>query len=438
MSYAQKRICKECGKEFIAKSPRQFYCKDDHYRPCPVCGKSVLVKPNTWNDPPRCCSKECMVKLKEKTCLDKYGTVDPGNSEVAKEKRRQTCLDKYGVDNPSKSKEVKNKIKQTFQDKYGVENAGQLEGHSDLVKEYWNNLTDEELQDINDKKIKTCQERYGVDNPRQNKDIIQKTKDTLLDKYGVDCALHISEVEEKVNATMIERYGVVNALQSEEIRKKIRDTNTLRYGAPYYSQTEEYQTKIQNTCFEKYGVLATGSIPSAIEKRKQTNIDKYGVPAAFLTEESIQKARQSILKNKKSRISKINLEYASRFEALGLHTELEVVYENRWFNIVLPEINIAVEIDPTFTHCSEPTHLNLDGIDKNYHKIKSLIAMRHGLRCIHVYDWDKKDKICMLVTPYNRKHYARNLSINYIESKCADKFFELYHIQGKYEIKKYA
>ena len=47
------KICKECGQEFEATNPRQAYCSREHRRPCPVCGKPVLIK--YLSDPtPRC------------------------------------------------------------------------------------------------------------------------------------------------------------------------------------------------------------------------------------------------------------------------------------------------------------------------------------------------------------------------------------------------
>lgn len=49
---ASLKKCKECGKLFTPKG-RENYCSEDHYRPCPVCGKPVIVK--YFSDPPRKC-----------------------------------------------------------------------------------------------------------------------------------------------------------------------------------------------------------------------------------------------------------------------------------------------------------------------------------------------------------------------------------------------
>ena len=46
--------CKECGKLFKPDNPRQKYCNDQHYGPCPVCGKPTPLK---WNGYPAYCGK---------------------------------------------------------------------------------------------------------------------------------------------------------------------------------------------------------------------------------------------------------------------------------------------------------------------------------------------------------------------------------------------
>lgn len=51
-----QKLCKECGLPFTPKG-RESYCTRDHYRPCPVCNKPVLIK--YLSDPTPCCSKEC-------------------------------------------------------------------------------------------------------------------------------------------------------------------------------------------------------------------------------------------------------------------------------------------------------------------------------------------------------------------------------------------
>ena len=94
MPFSQKRICKECGQEFIATNPAQVYCKRDHYRKCPICGKEYLVKRTNLPDPPRACSKDCINKKRRQTNLELYGVEDSGNMASSREKRKKTCLER--------------------------------------------------------------------------------------------------------------------------------------------------------------------------------------------------------------------------------------------------------------------------------------------------------------------------------------------------------
>lgn len=70
--------CKECGKLFTPKNPRSQYCDAIHYRPCPVCGKSIEIK--YLSDPtPRCadCRKAGLkVKAPAKPALATVSDLD--------------------------------------------------------------------------------------------------------------------------------------------------------------------------------------------------------------------------------------------------------------------------------------------------------------------------------------------------------------------------
>lgn len=85
--------CEFCGKEFVANSNRQRYCKGPHYRTCPVCGRTY-IEDNVENlkKPPVACSYECRVKKSQKTNLKKYGTLVPYNSGLTKP--RDPCAKK--------------------------------------------------------------------------------------------------------------------------------------------------------------------------------------------------------------------------------------------------------------------------------------------------------------------------------------------------------
>ena len=69
---SEMRKCKECGKMFMPTG-REQYCSDDHYRPCPICGKPVIAK--YLSDPPRKCD-ECK-HTRNKGTDDKFVSMKP-------------------------------------------------------------------------------------------------------------------------------------------------------------------------------------------------------------------------------------------------------------------------------------------------------------------------------------------------------------------------
>ena len=80
-----EKKCKECGKIFMAKSARQVYCDGDHYRPCPVCGKPVLIK--YLSDPtPKCteCRKNKTAQPKEEITSSALAQVEQKPKQEAK------------------------------------------------------------------------------------------------------------------------------------------------------------------------------------------------------------------------------------------------------------------------------------------------------------------------------------------------------------------
>lgn len=82
----EKKICPLCGKSFTTTKPRQKYCDRPHYKPCPVCGKPVLSIYPT--DPARCCSKECVAKLRAMHKAKKVVVTNKKNKVINKSTKK--------------------------------------------------------------------------------------------------------------------------------------------------------------------------------------------------------------------------------------------------------------------------------------------------------------------------------------------------------------
>jgi hypothetical protein len=93
-------------------------------------------------------------------------------------------------------------------------------------------------------------EKYGVENPYQRKDIIEKCKKTKLKKYGNEKYQN----REQINKTNLERYGSNNLWKTTHVQNKIKETNLKLYGVEYNWQRKDVKHKIKKVCLEKYGV----------------------------------------------------------------------------------------------------------------------------------------------------------------------------------------
>lgn len=204
---SEVRTCELCGKEFHPESSTQRYCKNQHYLPCPICNKPVPISLD--NIQPKCCSLECSNKLREATCIEKYGVKIASQNPDVRKKLHDIAVD--------------------FE-------------HSEARKS-------------------TVRRRYGVENVAQAAAVREK----------ISATVRSAECQSKIRSTMVERYGVAHPMQSDELRSKYVDTVRNKYDVPYYCMTEECkaaQGHIISRCNRVFGQeLERLSIPYKFEHR---------------------------------------------------------------------------------------------------------------------------------------------------------------------------
>lgn len=343
-----------------------------------------------------------------------------------------------------------------------------------LIKEY-------ELvksnKDIENTKKQTCLDKYGVDNPAKNTDIINKAvtkrkennsyvtgnqkakqtilknnasitdeyqrradkaKETLINKYGSLEVAYQSQAETRKN-TNIEKFGVENPFQSSEIKEKIKQTNQVKYGRDYANQTSDVKTKIfesklnhfgsdnfgnwkqgHQTRIEHYGSLEE-SYKIGFENQKITMMERYGVECYFNSPNiSSHRKKKDTLPNKK---------FASALKRYNIDFEQEFVLENKSYDFKIG--NYLFEINPTVTHNINWSPFGEHkGIDKKYHQQKSLIAKRNGYRCIHIWDWDDIDKVIKQLLIPKPSIGARKCILKEVNKAEAIDFINQNHLQG--------
>lgn len=211
-------------------------------------------------------------------------------------------------------------------------------------------------------------------------------------------------------------YGVKK--DKSKIYKNCLNLKYKEYGSreDYYKQLIE---KAQETRITNSGSLEE-SYKLGFEKIRKTNFEKYGVEC-ILNSPQLQD-----LSHKKFTLP--NNQFAELLERENISYMREFSLELKSYDFKVG--NNLIEINPTITHNSNwspyGTH---QGIDKNYHLEKSNISKSHNYRCIHIWDWDDKEKIVNSLknkTPIQ----ARKCLLKEVSKQELSLFLNKYHFQS--------
>ncbi len=425
MANIKNRKCKICNKEFTPSSCRQVYCKDLHYRECPIC-KKMYPEPNLdkFKFPPTTCSIECRVKKREQTSLTRYGIKAPGNNPEAREKSRQTMNSRYGVDYAQQNNKIKQKSIKTWETKYGTDNPQKVKKIRDKTEKtnvikYGSKtyLTSEQGKSVIEE---IMQEKYGTTIPLRNADIKHRMIDTNLERYGVAYPAQSSQIKEKMKNTSMQKYGTEYPQSSEIVKNRIKDTFIRNYGVSNCFKNTEIIEKIHNTFREKYNVDNPRQIETVSEKIRDTTMKRYGVPYYIML--------PNVAKSS-GRISKINQKISDQLSAAGIFNRMEFSIGNNGYDIIIPAGEILIEINPSYTHSTVGNHWNPKGISKTYHMKKSILAEQSGYRCIHIWDWDCPTKLIKSLSTKHRIYAVQPPEIIDIdEAKAFIEKYSLYNI----------
>lgn len=250
-----------------------------------------------------------------------------------------------------------------------------------------------------------CQRPHIRNCPICGKEYIEDNVENLK-RPPVACSYECRKI--KREQTSLERYGRKDPGNTKEAREKAKKTCEERYGKSSPLANEKIQEKSKKTLYEKYGVDNIGKL-----KTKHTSVP---LPQARKLESNNEQ------NNKLHELLNIVTQYK-------LVVNQNFLIENRSYDLIIPDQNVLIEIDPTYTHNSFGNHWDEIGLDKYYHRDKTELAEKHGYRCIHVFDWDDIDKIVESLQPKTTL-YARKCKIFKIKNEVCDEFLKKYHFQG--------
>lgn len=266
--------------------------------------------------------------------------------------RVQTTLQLYGVENVSQSDEVKTNTIRNVTSKYGSHEAfisyQKTRQRESIIERYGS--TSGHFWAGNEKRKNTCLERYGVESYFSSDVAIDKIRRTKLEKYG-DSGYHNME---KMKETMLKRYGVEYNIASDNPEINGRGT---------------YHKKLKEDPEFKQSVIA---------KRVNTCKTLYG------EDYYIQQVRKALKAVSSHGNSNVNKYFAAYLLSCGIPFEKEVAVGNFVYDFALGKS--LIELDPYATHnCS--WGIFGDPKDKEYHRNKTLNAIKNGYQCYHIFDW---------------------------------------------------
>lgn len=125
------------------------------------------------------------------------------------------------------------------------------------------------LTNTKELKKKFCQEKWGVDNPSQAKEIKDKKEKSAIAKYGVN-----------------------NVFQAEEIKNKSRETMIAKYGVPYitmFKPSSGYMSNFHSEIskrLEEKGILHQCEVGGRFQKVDETTGKTYSPVVDIWIEDS--------------------------------------------------------------------------------------------------------------------------------------------------------
>jgi very-short-patch-repair endonuclease len=456
--HMKSKKCKMCGTEFYSENAKKMFCSND-------CVSAHKSSPEY---------KANLVAKQKATFLKKYGVDNPAKSDIVKKKTADTVLKRYGAISPTLNPTVRKKQIDTCRERYGADTPLQSESvlhtiHESILKnlgvdtpfasaeiQYRANNTklqryDDAFYNNDDKRKRTCMEKYGVDNPSTLESVKAVARATCQKKYGASSSIGNPTIKAKAIDTIRKNYGVDNPMQSAEIRDRVIQTNRDRYGVDYAIQSESSQLKRMQTCRETYYNELQSRFSDIVElqfsKEEYSGGIDWSKKYPFKCVKCNTCFDDTVVSSHIPRCPKCYPLHAGTSKIEGqLHDLIKQLYTgpiiHRDKSVIgklevdfyLPERNLAIELDGLYWHSEISGKKN-----KRYHINKTEKCEVAGVHLIHIFEDEfiSKRQIVerklahLLGNDASEKIYARKCTISEISAIESNGFLTRYHMQGK-------
>jgi len=317
------------------------------------------------------------------------------------------------------------------------------------VKKTKSLYTQEQIDEINIKRINTTKNKYGVTNNGQIKkalitrkalyknqerikEITQKNKKTKKERYGNENYNN----RDKAEATYLEKTGFNNPQQNPEVSKKSQITKKERY-EPYHLAKMNYNSFVKNTIenFELTPLLSKEEY-IGVGTRPKINFECLHCGHTFIKRFDYAsppkcKICYPTVFSYQSKGEQEVYEYCKTLAEQVEHSNRTIInpYE---VDIYLPDHNLAIEYNGLYWHSEKGGKKSW-----NYHYRKYRALEDKGIQLLSIYsdEWDNKKDILKSIIRQkigysNKRYYARKLTLKKVVRKDAMVFINTYHLQG--------
>lgn len=383
-----------------------------------------------------CCEK-CKFKKREELSLLKYGVK---NSAQRQDIKKKLC--DYNIE------DYKNQIIDLLDQNYSIANISEkLNIPSTSLKRYLNQQGIDTRGDLQKKKEKTFEEKYGQDYKEQ---FLQKRIDTNISRFGCENPFANQDIKEKISETMKIKYGYDHHMKNPDKKEQVKETNLEKYGYENVSQVPEFKDKIKNTNIDKYGYSSATKNPEIKSKIINTMIAN-GNARVFDGLNSKQWAEKTgyCLSRFNQLVREYGFENAKNMYRTDSYTSLELRFKSfldeyklnyqnqKRINLndkyYIPDFtidNLIVECDGLYWHSD-------DCRPDDYHFRKKEAYDSSGFNSLFFREDEIREKFdivkSIVLNQLGRSNrvFARNCSVDTINDKLADSFFETNHLMGK-------
>jgi hypothetical protein len=328
-----------------------------------------------------CGDKNCFVKKRKETNLEKWGVDNPKKSKEILKREKENIKKKWGVDHYMLSDKVKNKFKKTMMHRWGVEWAQQSEQIKEKSLESWNNndkkeeiitkrveklvnKTDIEKEEINKKRIKTIIENWGSYHNFINYRL-DSIKNKSLEKWGVDH--HLKNKDIKIKRVESYKKNILN-----KINEDLPNYIIFNYKKNNKNETDSV---LNFTCLKCNNEFNINRQLFVLRKKENQNICLKCNP---------------ILSGKSKKELEV-LDFIKSNYNSKINTNVKNIIDGE-IDIYLPDLKLGFEFNG-YWHSDQYK-------DKLYHCNKTESCFKLGIELIHIWEdeWDfRKDLIKSLI-----------------------------------------